>query len=472
MELKFLPGTLEFHSVANVHLENKVQEGLVSVRRIACFCPVCCGEKTGLCPNSDYTDPPAIHSLFTGKVQLPANKKVATSSELPITQRLTRNQKKRQAEAEPTSSSKRRRKEKEVPVATKPTTRSKSKTSQNTATRQVVKTESVSRTLQSKVKRKADLEPETCSKKKCIGTIVLLDLTRNTGTNNTTKTYNSKKRERGKIRTNENEFKQCFKGPTTNDKEIARLLIHCPMKEKQRLCQCVELPEVPALRKDLSIVETGHGIDKSALHLRDSMDIPGISKFPTLIKGDGNCLPRCGSMIAYGTEEYHGDMRARIAIELITFRDVYLDSEYLSRGWPKSRTPLPSATSLAMYSDFYMPVERALTAEDVGDIYDREINELLHYKSFMGMWQLFALSSVLGCPLVSVYPPRGDRAAVKDMNRLILPRIRRDQEPRFIMWSSCRSDMTDEYWCPNHFVLLAPLICTTETATVEECFNM
>ena len=39
--------------------------------------------------------------------------------------------------------------------------------------------------------------------------------------------------------------------------------------------------------------------------------------------------------------------------------------------------------------------------------------------STMGIWQLCAISSVMGCRLVSVYPQRGNRIVRRDLHRLI-----------------------------------------------------
>lgn len=47
---------------------------------------------------------------------------------------------------------------------------------------------------------------------------------------------------------------------------------------------------------------------------------------PISIYGDGNCLPRCGSLLAYGTEERHLEMRARIVLELAVHKSHYLNN--------------------------------------------------------------------------------------------------------------------------------------------------
>ena len=50
------------------------------------------------------------------------------------------------------------------------------------------------------------------------------------------------------------------------------------------------------------------------------------------IYGDGNCLPRCASLMAYGTQDHYDEMRIRIALELAIHMDMYLDNDFLQLG--------------------------------------------------------------------------------------------------------------------------------------------
>jgi hypothetical protein len=73
-------------------------------------------------------------------------------------------------------------------------------------------------------------------------------------------------------------------------------------------------------------------------------------------------------------------------------------------------------------------------------------------KPFMGIWQMFALSSVMRRPIFSVYPKRGNPVVRKDLHRRIEPREKISNKPLYIKWTSTRQDMTYTYWVPNHFV--------------------
>ncbi|KAH3696068.1 hypothetical protein DPMN_083531 [Dreissena polymorpha] len=84
-------------------------------------------------------------------------------------------------------------------------------------------------------------------------------------------------------------------------------------------------------------------------------------------------------------------------------------------------------------------------------------------KSFMGIWQLHGMSTVLDTPIYSVYPKLGNGSVRKDLNRLLLPASESDKDPIIILWSSNRDDMTSEHWVPNHFVPLIPILNDDES---------
>ncbi|KAH3862708.1 hypothetical protein DPMN_025682 [Dreissena polymorpha] len=74
----------------------------------------------------------------------------------------------------------------------------------------------------------------------------------------------------------------------------------------------------------------------------------------------------------------------------------------------------------------------------------------------MGIWQIFALSSVLNAPIRSVYPEKGNPNVRQDLNRLILPRTDMKYDVIYILWTNTRDDITESNWSPNHFVPLLP----------------
>jgi len=247
-------------------------------------------------------------------------------------------------------------------------------------------------------------------------------------------------------------------------KKMIRALIHSPQPIQIMTSENCHFSPIQ-IRDDLSIAGLSVAVDKVALELvtyerADFADEdlkyiapkydPGM--YPSNILGDGNCLPRCGSLLAYGSQNYHAEIRLRIAIELILYEDLYTDDDYLSRGLKGQKL---TAAAVAQMSDFF--VQQKLTPTVVKRIYHREINQILKMNKYMGVWQLFAMSSVLQMRIQSMYPQLGTAAINRDLNRMILPRQQETNEIGYILWSSTRADMKEEYWNPNHFVVFLPL---------------
>ncbi|CAG2208384.1 THAP9 [Mytilus edulis] len=99
-----------------------------------------------------------------------------------------------------------------------------------------------------------------------------------------------------------------------------------------------------------------------------------------------------------------------------------------------------------------------LTENIIRSIYQKEIMKIRLDKTYMGIWQIHALSSVLCTPIYSVYPKLGNPNVRQDLNRLILPREYKHEQPIYIFWTSTRSaDMNNEHWVPNHVVPILPI---------------
>ena len=232
-------------------------------------------------------------------------------------------------------------------------------------------------------------------------------------------------------------------------------LSHQPFAMQQATAKTILLSLI-APRPDLSIFSLSGSVDQQAYTLlRDVDELKDRNLYPLLTKADGNCLPRSGSFLAYGTEEYHVDIRLRIALEMMVHKDVYMDPDFLKRGLPPNQSG-PTPVTYAQYSDYYIYGE-VLTTNKASEIYDKEVNEILQEDTYSGIWQVFALASVLGCPVCSVYPRKGNPSVRADLNRRILPRAQTSNREVYIMWTSVRTDQTSEHWVPNHFVPLLPI---------------
>lgn len=111
-----------------------------------------------------------------------------------------------------------------------------------------------------------------------------------------------------------------------------------------------------------------------------------------------------------------------------------------------------------MMSAHYTPrdkIKRTVTRS----ILREETKQVLKMNESMGIWHLFALSDVLGCRIVSVYPELGGKLPRMVLGRNISPLVKKNSTPFVVMWTSTREDMTSENWIPDHFVpLLQPIV--------------
>ena len=249
-------------------------------------------------------------------------------------------------------------------------------------------------------------------------------------------------------RTSQSSVPKMYSGPVP-EKDMKRLscaLIHSPREIQLSTCDNVKFTDI-TVRRDLSVVELNATVDKMAL-----AQLPkDLSSFlyPVMIEADGNCLSRCGSVLAYGTEAHHIDVRLRIAVELIRHKEYYLsDKHFEGRHF--------QAEAIARLSDKCK--QHNIVPDELERIYQAEVHQTLKVNEYMGMWQLMALSSVLGIALFSVYPPFGPEAHRQTLHRCILPRTASEPvDIAYVMWCSTREDMQPEYWVANHFTLLLPM---------------
>ena len=210
----------------------------------------------------------------------------------------------------------------------------------------------------------------------------------------------------------------------------------------------MDLPPIE-VRKDLCITSLGAHIDKKALRLLpDDMPEEADKLYPIVIGADGNCLSRVGSLLAYGTEAHHNDIRLRIAIELICHEEFYTKSTVQICGM--------EAQDIA---EHFVNFNLNTSDDSVSKMFQTEISETLKKSSYLGLWQVMALSSVLGIKIFSTYPKLGQESTRNKLHRLLYPRKDvRKTNTAYILWSSLRDDMQIDYWLANHFCLLLPLM--------------
>ncbi|XP_056020048.1 uncharacterized protein LOC125678236 isoform X3 [Ostrea edulis] len=182
------------------------------------------------------------------------------------------------------------------------------------------------------------------------------------------------------------------------------------------------------------------------------------SALPVLIFGDGNCLPRSASVLAFGNETNHEEIRVHIIVELVKNIRHYLNPNYLGKGVEaEDREKQNICVTYAMFSDLFTPGEK-LTPLSIERIYQKEILQICQRNTFMGIWQICALSTVLKTRIYSIYPKLGAMLCQKTLNRYIDPVGMTNQSTIScgILWTSNRH-LTEDNWVPNHFVPLIPV---------------
>ena len=108
----------------------------------------------------------------------------------------------------------------------------------------------------------------------------------------------------------------------------------------------------PERNLQVNIVDCSSFVYKTTHELVPDDIQPNSPMFPAQVEGDGNCLSRTTSVLCYGHEQAHIEMRARIVIELAAHYELYLDIEYQLGTNQKSKTVTPS---FAMFSDHFIP---------------------------------------------------------------------------------------------------------------------
>ena len=167
--------------------------------------------------------------------------------------------------------------------------------------------------------------------------------------------------------------------------------------------------------------------------------------------GDGNCLCRALSRAYFNTDERHIEIRARIVIEGVVNMDKYLNDDCLERGATLLHENADLPTVFATFSEYYTPGQK-VTEDTIQYIYSMEIYSCARLGAYMGIWQLAQSSTVLGVPLHTIYPHRGESSLRNDFHRIFFPVMYptvADDEPIVIMWTGMRRGSI-----PSHFVPL------------------
>ncbi|CAG2186451.1 unnamed protein product [Mytilus edulis] len=234
------------------------------------------------------------------------------------------------------------------------------------------------------------------------------------------------------------------------------------------------------INEDTNIVSNNLVVDRDASNLFPKLRLQTtkfVNYLPVVVYGDGNCLPRSISTLVFGNENNFKEIRARITVEMCINAELYLKNENLIKGnsFPKKDASYLLNTYI-MFLEQYTPGDR-LTRNVIRRLYEEEVLNSCKNGSWMGIWELLAVSSVLKCEIMSVYPDvHTDVVPRTVLHRRILPL--KEQEGLYsisaaVMWSSTRNDGFINHFVPllplhrqeSHSVNTEPLICFDDSDT-------
>ena len=118
------------------------------------------------------------------------------------------------------------------------------------------------------------------------------------------------------------------------------------------------------------------------------------------------------SLLTFGTEHRHLEIRLRIAKEGILFIDKYLDSEFLYQGAVNRSEDIDIVELYALVSPVFNAMtcdEQVMCPANFRKIYQKKVMSMLANRRWMGMWQIHQFANVVKKPIWVVHPMRNAR---------------------------------------------------------------
>ncbi len=187
-------------------------------------------------------------------------------------------------------------------------------------------------------------------------------------------------------------------------------------------------------------ISNNDGIDQVArteLMMLTDTDHIGAGILVTTV-ADGNCLPHAASKLMFGTKENHLEVRMQLVFEAVKNENQYLSKTYLLEGASQRTCGTPLTQMYAMYSGHYTGITGFSCMEKaIQEAFRTDVMGICKIGTYMGMFQMFALSNVMQRPIHSVFPQRGKQQFHDDFHRAILPLHKpfRKRNSAVIMWT-------------------------------------
>lgn len=109
---------------------------------------------------------------------------------------------------------------------------------------------------------------------------------------------------------------------------------------------------------------------------------------PMCTQGDGNCLYRAMSLLLFGDQDKHIELRARVVCELSLNEQFYLSGQMIDEGNAEQTVDRMSTRSKHGHNKGW----------ELHTIYQQEVLDTCKLTKWGGFWQIAAFASVLGQP--------------------------------------------------------------------------
>ena len=206
-------------------------------------------------------------------------------------------------------------------------------------------------------------------------------------------------------------------------------------------------------------IHSKHNVDEYSLEIMPN-DAPS-NIFPVKIIGDGNCLFRSLSMVVFGSENFHIEMRARTIIEMLTEIDYMLSDEIMTLRYGRMEMKLTKIMALSQLSDtLYKSTDCTNYDKDkkvMEKILMRIIGSSTRLNDWSGVWHIAAAARAIDTPVVCIYP--SDKVGIEWNLDIRLAYHRKfpaktcDQNvlPVYVMATRLNKP-PGEFWSLDHFV--------------------
>ena len=369
MDVTTLRGCRKLHQMFNI----PSSPYKLMVKKLSCYCTNCRNGQTDDCPNRAYTgayEPRTLQptrSKATGRSQAEKTTRPSTPETTGCSQDETTNS----SLSDITNSSK-----SDTTKNSKSETTESVKSKSTRSSRSETRSSNSEKTGGSKSATARSLRSETRSSKSEVA-----------GSSKSKTAANSKSE------TTKSKSTKSLQSETTRQSPSQQLWTNVSScqtyDDLQHILATTELEPLPQ-QPEVTFLTHKRIIDESALGLiPDDLQTRGL--YPSIVYGDGNCLPRCASLLVYGHEDNHFEMRGRIVDELVRHEEDYLDNKILTKGsHPSAHDNI--AVQFAMFSEYYS--NEKLTDVAVHRIFRAEVLEMCRSGKYMGSWQIAALANV------------------------------------------------------------------------------